>query len=317
MGGRRRPVSRPSRRRCFLASSLVEPLTAPCGDVVGCRSARGRAPRCPAGRPSSRASEPALGRTPAALAPRAACADAARAVGVVIGRHRRRRCRPPEPPPRACPRRPGRRPRPRRHRSGWSGGCGCGKTAAGLHPGRRSAASGCPSWLASPSWAPGDSGWPSPSSAPSWSPVRPGRGSAAGGGAVPGRCRRHRRRSLRRRARFRGPSPGPLPGALHRTRCLRAPGAPPGPGFPAGPPRVAPSGAGTPPAAAGTPPRARPGSARRHHVRLPRCHVILCRTARSRASGQSPVRLPGARYRGVPLIGGVPRRARTPHGSTL
>src|SRR4029077_13850887 len=27
MGGRRRPVSRPSRRRCFLASSLVEPLT--------------------------------------------------------------------------------------------------------------------------------------------------------------------------------------------------------------------------------------------------------------------------------------------------
>src|SRR5689334_24645391 len=27
IGGRRRPVSRPSRRRCFLASSLVEPLT--------------------------------------------------------------------------------------------------------------------------------------------------------------------------------------------------------------------------------------------------------------------------------------------------
>ena len=52
IGGRRRPDSRPSRRRCRLASSRVEPLTA--RDVVradaGRRGARGRGRRCSAGR---------------------------------------------------------------------------------------------------------------------------------------------------------------------------------------------------------------------------------------------------------------------------
>jgi len=66
-------------------------------------------------------------------------------------------------------------------------------------------------------------------------------------------------------------------------------------GFAAGSGRAA--GGWNTPAAAGTPPRAPagPGLCRRHQGRLSGCHVILCRTARCRASGQSPVRLPGAR----------------------
>ena len=54
ISGRRRPVSRPSRRRCFLASSLVDPLTDRTSSSG--RSARGRGRRCPAGhrRPGQR-----------------------------------------------------------------------------------------------------------------------------------------------------------------------------------------------------------------------------------------------------------------------
>ena len=76
-------------------------------------------------------------------------------------------------------------------------------------------------------------------------------------------------------------------------------------------PRAA-GAAGTPPAVAGTRPparSARAGSVPRYRALLRRCHRILCRSARSRAFGQSPVRLPGARVRGAPPEGGVPRHA--------
>ncbi len=88
---------------------------------------------------------------------------------------------------------------------------------------------------------------------------------------------------------------------------------------PARAPRAA-GAAGTPPAVAGTQPQARSaraGSVPRYRALLRRCHRILCRSARSRAFGQSPVRLPGARVRGAPPEGGVPRCARAPRGSTL
>ena len=57
IGGRRRPDSRPSRRRCRLASSRVEPLTARTSSSArGSRpgGAPARGPRCPAGRPRYR-----------------------------------------------------------------------------------------------------------------------------------------------------------------------------------------------------------------------------------------------------------------------
>ena len=318
IGGRRRPVSRPSRRRCFLASSLVEPLT------ERTSSAPVRLAHVHHGvrrvvRAGSVGAVP--GRTPAALAPPPPAAAAGVAVGVgrpgvavaavvgrSLGRGRVRLGVRPVPagaalggPAAAAA--GGRPPALALAAVGAAASAGCAGGAAragcGL-PGRRA------SWPGSLSC---DSGAPSvPSAAVSWSPVRP-------------RVRLERR--LRRRPvpvpSSSSPAPSPLPG--------RGPRIPPGPRirpglrfpadprYPAGPeartrtsPRTrdAPRAAGTPPAAAGTPPRAPPGPGlcRRHQGRLSCCHVILCRAARCRASGQSPVRLPGARYR-------------APHGSSL
>ena len=310
-GGRRRPVSRPSRRRCFLASSLVEPLTERtsllaepvCRLGRGCRSARARAPRCPAGRPSwERPGRPRPNPGGAYAAAGGHCARglafgvARPAVfGIAVA---------------AVVRLSLRRGRFRRGLRPFAGGAAPGGLAAA-----------------------GARGWPLAFTLP----------------AAAGRVRRRLLArlavlglgravaGLRRRVLLAVPAAAaarPAPAAPSRAGGVvivaaafgvpgAAPRTPAGSRFPSAPAQgerrdpAAPPAAGTPPAAAGTPPRAPPGSAHRRHVRLSCCHLILCRTARSRASGQSPVRLPGARYRGVPLAGGVPRRARTPHGSTL
>ncbi len=319
-GGRRRPVSRPSRRRCFLASSRVEPLTERTSLLPGrlCRSwgrgrrsARARAPRCPAGRPSW------LRRGRLRPNPGGACVAAGghccprprrRRRPARWHRHRRRRRCPPEPLPRALP--PG-SPHLRRPRRSWrSCGFGCARTAVCLPPGRHG-------WPRPPQ-APGPARRPGPRPCrrrplPPYPARRSGRGHGptGAGGAAPRRRCRHRHRRLRRARR------APKTPAGWRFRSARAQGVRSAPAQGEKRDPASPAAAGTSPAAAGTPPRAPPGSAHRHHVRPSYCHLILCRAARSRASGQSPVRLPGARYRGVPLAGGVPRRARTPHGSTL
>ena len=70
IGGRRRPVSRPSRRRCFLASSLVEPLTERTSLLAPARSVRLTHVHHGVRRVVRAGSVGAVpGRTPAALAP--------------------------------------------------------------------------------------------------------------------------------------------------------------------------------------------------------------------------------------------------------
>ena len=172
IGGRRRPVSRPSRRRCFLASSLVEPLTErtsslPFGSRT-CTTVSGGSSEAGDVRPGR------AGRTAAALAAPPARA-AARGLGVGLGRTARRR-------------RPRRRPRPdRRGRVGgpagrrlrrrrWLAGpaaAGAGGRPPGSLRLRLAAVSGVRLAVLGSLARPGPlgSGWPSPASAAaSWSP---------------------------------------------------------------------------------------------------------------------------------------------------
>ena len=229
IGGRRRPVSRPSRRRCFLASSLVDPLTdrtssLPFGSRT-CTTVSGGSSEVSESDPAAPSAEPRrrLRRRLRALLP----ADSVSSSAEPPASARRRR-RPPDLTP---------RPGLRRRRRPWPCWClvrrlrvreddrlvPCG---SGWPP---SAVSGWPSWVPSPPWALWGSGWPSPASAAaSWSPFLP-------------RPRLGRR--LRRR-------PGPVPsssspelpapvGASRCSRCSRrGPGVtsgagPGGPGEPA------------------------------------------------------------------------------------
>ena len=309
IGGRRRPVSRPSRRRCFLASSLVDPLTErrrcwlPAGLASGSRSARGRAPRCPAGRPSS----------------------ASQARPSAEPRRRLRRRRRPLAPARPR-RRPHRRLRRRRRRPSSAGaGFRRGRLPPWSPPLRQAgapgAACGCGCGRRPPAF-----GLPAAAGR--------GRGRLSWPGRCPGPPARCRRPLPRRPARRSGPGRGPIAadgavpaGGVVIVAGPSAPSAfprtPAGSRFPSAPGQGGETGSGRAAGgwnttcggwntAAGTAGFSSPAPCPPVVLSL-----ILCRTARSRASGQSPVRLPGARYRGVPPAGGVPRRARTPHGSTL
>src|SRR5207237_441838 len=98
IGGRRRPVSRPSRRRCFLASSRVEPLTErtsllaePAGPALLAEPAASAglavgSPPCPpvSGRPAAGLGRGVLVAVPAAAAAGAPPAAPSRAGSVVI-----------------------------------------------------------------------------------------------------------------------------------------------------------------------------------------------------------------------------------------
>ena len=228
-------------------------------------------------------------------------------------RHRHR-CPPARRPPR--PARSARRPADRQPRRpapgpGRAAGCACATPGAAGPPAdpglpRRPGRAGTPGLPRRPGL---------PGSRPP-RPRRPGHHSGTGCGST-GACGGGRHPRRRPRGRPHQPArrfPASRPGG--RTRSA---------GWPERVPWLAqaPSGsraAGTPPAAAGTPPQARSGrlgSVPPRRLRPRRSHCFLCRTARSRAFGQSPVRLPGARVRSMPPGGGVPRRPRTPRGSTL
>ena len=261
IGGRRRPVSRPSRRRCFLASSRVEPLTdrtssLPFGSRT-CTTVSGGSSGVSESGPAA-----AVGRTTAALAA-APARTAARALGVVLGRtagasvpvavrgsgRRGRvgaggRVRPVlgrAVPGRAGPAaaRTGRRsPGPLRLRLAFAVGRVRRRVLGFLASlGFRLAVAGFRGGVLVAGPAPA-AARPPPAAAPRTRAVVIVAGATGPVGAPAGPGGR------------RGTG---LPGPVARARAERA--------------RAAPSAAGTPPAAAGTPPRARPGSARRHHAR--------------------------------------------------
>ena len=97
IGGRRRPDSRPSRRRCRLASSRVEPLTAstsPDGSSAVAERRRARARRCSAGRPARDELGVAAGPGAAPAAPAAAGRGPSAVVLAVSASSPRRRRRP-------------------------------------------------------------------------------------------------------------------------------------------------------------------------------------------------------------------------------
>ena len=216
IGGRRRPVSRPSRRRCFLASSRVDPLT-DAHVVVAVRLAR-RARRCPAGRRASASPSPPGRRPNRGGACAGACARCCRpgSSSSAASAVRRRLPAPPSwPTRRRRPRCAGRvrgvlgraAPARLRVRGGWPAPSGWSAPFPAVS--RLGRVLGFLGGLVS--------GWPSPASAAasrrrSW----PGRGSACACGGAPPRPS--------------SSSPGAAGAGRPRRSASALPGVIPGPG---------------------------------------------------------------------------------------